>query len=197
MATKQKKFEDFLVSRCEYMRCFVAGGVVQGSKPHVQLSSKVVHMASMQLHFVPYFDCTTASRLVDIVTTSILVPADKHELIVRLNDKVDLEECNDDPNPGPSSGSGGPSSGSIGLEPADHPTLVVPPRPRKQISQEHNYLHNYGPRHLWDTICDKAVSMDTKLGAFALFLFLVGMRWLAEKTAAAATSLCRHFSLLQ
>ena len=100
MATKQKKFEDFLVSRCEYMRCFVASGVVQGSKPHVQLSSKVVHMASMQLHFVPYFDCTTASRLVDIVTTSILVPADKHELIVRLNDKVDLEERSDEPNLG-------------------------------------------------------------------------------------------------
>ena len=57
-------------------------------------------MASMQLHFVPYFDCTTASRLVDIVTTSILVPADKHELIVRLNDKVDLEEHSDVPNPG-------------------------------------------------------------------------------------------------
>ena len=85
-----KKFEHFLVSRCEYMRCFIAGGVTQGSEPHVALSKKVLGMASKQLHVMPSVDCETASRLVDIATSSMLIPADKHELMVRLNDKVDL-----------------------------------------------------------------------------------------------------------
>ena len=87
-----KKFEHFLVSRCEYLRCFIAGGVCQGSEPHVALSKKVLDMASKQLHFMPSVGCETARQLVDIVTSSMLTPADKHELMVRLNDKVDLEE---------------------------------------------------------------------------------------------------------
>ena len=95
-----KKFEDFLVSRCEYLKCVVVGGVVPGSKPHVTRSKEVLDMASRQFTFVGVVDCTTASRLVAIVTSSQMMPEDKHELIVRLNVKVDLDECADGSNPG-------------------------------------------------------------------------------------------------
>ena len=57
-------------------------------------------MAAKQLHFVGSVDNTTASRWVDIVTSSMLTPADKHDLLNHLNDKVDLEESVDDHNPG-------------------------------------------------------------------------------------------------
>ena len=192
-----KKFEDFLVSRCEYLKCVVAGGVLPGSKPHVTLSKQVLDMASRQLNVLGVVDCTTASRLVDIVTSSTMMPEDKHELIVRLNVKVDLDECADGSNPGgPSSGSGGASSGSVELAPVEHPTLAATPKKQKQISQEHHYLHNYGPAYLWEVICSKTAPLETKLSAMALFLYLLGMRWPAEKTAAAATSLCRHFTVL-
>ncbi len=59
---------------------------------------------------------------------------------------------------------------------------------------EHKFRHNYGPEHLWVVVCDRTVDLDTKLSAMAIFLYQLGMRWLAEKTAAAATSLFRHFS---
>ena len=96
-----KKFEDFLVSRCEYLKRLVAGGgVVPGSKPHVALSKKVLDTASRQFAFVGVVNCTTASRVMDIVTSSQMMPEDKHELIVRLNVKVDLDECVDGSNPG-------------------------------------------------------------------------------------------------
>ena len=64
------------------------------------LSKKVLDTASRQFTFVGVVDCTTASRLVAIVTSSQMMPEDKHELIVRLNVKVDLDECVDGSNPG-------------------------------------------------------------------------------------------------
>ena len=95
------KFEQFMEGKCEYLRCFLAGGgVCEGSEAHLSLSRKVLAVAAKQLHFVGSVDSTTASRWVDIVRTSMLTPADKHGLIIHLNDKVDLEESVDDHNPG-------------------------------------------------------------------------------------------------
>ena len=178
------KFEQFLVSKCEYMRCFVAGGVCEGSGAHLSLSNKVLAVVAKQLHFVGSVDSTTASRWVDIVTSSMLTPADKHDLIIHLNDKVDLEESVDDQNPGgPSSGSGGPSSGSVGLVPVGHTTPAATPKKSGKVAVEHKFLHNYGNERLWDVICDRTVTIDTTLSAMALFLSQLGMRWLSEKNS--------------
>ena len=94
------KFEQFLVSKCEYMRCFVSGGVCEGDGAHLSLSNKVLVVVAKQLHFVGSVDSTTASRWVDIATSSMLTTADKRDLLTHLNDKVDLEESVDDHNPG-------------------------------------------------------------------------------------------------
>ena len=75
------------------------------------------------------------------------------------------------------------SSGSVEHAPAEHPTLEATPKKQKQISQEHHYLHNYGPAYLWEVICSKTAPMETKLSAMALFLYQLGMRWLAEKNS--------------
>ena len=139
-------------------------------------------MASKQLYFMPSVACETASQLVDIVTSSMLTPADKHELMIRLNDKVDLEESTGDENPGgPSSGSGGPSSGSVGPVPVGHTTPASTPKKNGKAAQEHKFLHNYGPERLWAVICDRTVTIETKLSAMAFFLSQLGMRWLSEK----------------
>ena len=96
----------------------------------------------------------------------MLTPVDKHGLIIHLNDKVDLEESVDDPNPGgPSSGSGGPSSGSVGPVPVGHTTPAATPKKSGKGAVEHKYLHNYGPERLWIVICDKTVTLETKLSA--------------------------------
>ena len=95
------KFEQFMESKCEYLRCFLAGGgVCEGSEAHLSLSRKVLAVAAKQLHFVGSVDSTTASRWVDIVTSSMMTPEDKRVLLNHLNDKVDLEESVDDHNPG-------------------------------------------------------------------------------------------------
>ena len=95
------KFEQFMEGKCEYLRCFLAGGgVCEGSEAHLSLSRKVLAVAAKQLDFVASVDSTTASRIVDIVTSSNLTPEDKSDLLNHLNDKVDLEEPTDDHNPG-------------------------------------------------------------------------------------------------
>ena len=194
------KFEQFMEGKCEYLRCFLAGGgVCEGSEAHLSLSRKVLAVAAKQLHFVGSVDSTTASRWVDIVTSSMLTPEDKSDLLNHLNDKVDLEVSVDNHNPGvraPSSGTGRPSSGSGGFVPVEHTTLAATVKQIRKKGVDHKYIHNYGSEKLWGLILNRAVHVDTKLQAMALVLSQLGWRFPSEKTAAAATSLCRYFTVL-
>jgi hypothetical protein len=108
------KFEKFVASRSEYLECFLAGGLIEGSEKHLTLSKKVLDMVSKQLHFVPSIECTVARRLLAMTMSSSLIGTDKQELMCRLNDKVDLEEMTDGPSPLlSSSGSAEPGPGAL------------------------------------------------------------------------------------
>ena len=58
------------------------------------------------------------------------------------------------------------------------------------------YIHNYGTEQLWTCICDKQRTVDVKLQAMVVFLKRIGIKNISEKTAGAATSLCRTFTVL-
>ena len=73
---------------------------------------------------------------------------------------------------------------------------IMPAPVSTKRAVEHKFLHNYGPEHLWVVVCDRTVDLDTKLSAMALLLSQLGIRWIHEKTAASAASLCRYWSVL-
>ena len=75
------KFEQFVESRFEYMTCFLAGGMVEGSPKHNELSKMVLDLVSKQLHLVPSIDCTAARRLLAMTSSSSLLETDKQELM--------------------------------------------------------------------------------------------------------------------
>ena len=186
------RFERFMSSNLEYLKCFSAGtGVGEGSEEHLKLSKKVLTAMAKQLHFVKSVDSTTAKRWVDSVTSSMLTTDDKRDLLKHLNDKVDLEEPVDNHNPG-----GNPSSVSGGVVPALQTTLATAVKKTHKNGIDHKFIHNYGYEKLWGLICDRTVSIDIKLQLMTLFLSQLGLRFPSEKTAAAATSLCRHFTVL-
>jgi len=172
------------------VKCYVAGGVAEGSDRHRELSKKVLDSVSKQLQFVPSIDCTAARRLLAMTSSSSLLDTDKQELMCRLNDKVDLDESTD------ASSLASASSASSGPGPAGHAILAETPKKATQVLQDHKYLHNYGKQALWAIICNRSTSIDTKLSTFAIFAKSIGLRYISEKTAAAAAALCRHFSIL-
>ena len=184
-----EKFEQFVVARFEYLSCFLAGGMVEGSSKHNELSKKVLDTVSKQLHFVSSMGIDTAKRLLSKTSLSPLISTDKQELMCRLNDKVDMEADVGASSPEPS------SSGSAGPDPVGI-VLAETPKKATKLTQEHKSIHNYGTEQLWTIICSPAASIQTKLSAMALFLKTIGMRWISEKTAAACAALCRHFSIL-
>ena len=189
-----QKFEQFVQSRFEYMACFLAGGMIEGSIKHHEISKKVLDTVSKQLHFVTSMDCNAAKRLLAITSSSPLIGTDKQELMCRLNDKVDMEASVDTLSPEPSS-SGSTSSGSAGPDPVG-PVLAISPKKVTKISQVHPYIHNYGNEPMWTIVCSPTTAMQTKLSTMAVSLKAMGVRHMSEKTAAAACALCRHFSIL-
>ena len=176
------KFEQFVVSRFEYVQCFIAGGMIEGSDSHRALSKKVVDLMSKQLHFVPFIERTAAQRLLAITSSSSLIDTDKQELMCRLNDKVDLEACTDAASLGPSSSvSASSADGSAGSRPAGLAILAATPKKAPKLTQEHKYIHNYGPEQLWAIICNPSASMQTKLSTMAFFLKQIGLRYISEQ----------------
>ena len=73
-----KKFEQFVESRFEYLKCFLAGGMAEDGPKYHQISKKVLATVSKQLHFVPSMDCNAARRLLAITSSSPLIGIDKH-----------------------------------------------------------------------------------------------------------------------
>ena len=178
-----------MVKRCEYLGLMLAGGMPENGLKRTSVSSKVLHAVTQQLHNIRTMDCVAALRIQEIVNSSQMVATDKYELTTRLNDKVDLAAAKADETSGPSSGS------TITTE-----RLEQTPTGGKyyfgKSGQVHKHLHNYGTQKLWGIICDQSLSMEVKLQATAIFLKTLGVRVASEKTAAAATALCRHFSVL-
>ena len=183
-------FERFMSSNLAYLKCYSAG-TGDGSEDHVKVSKKVVTAMAKSLHFVKSVDATTAKRWVDSVTASMLIPADKHDLLKHLNDKVNLEEPVDNDNP-----RGNPSSVSDGVVPVLQTTLAAAMKKTHKNGIDHKFIHNYGYEKLWGVMCDRTVGIDIKLQLMTLFLSKLGLRFPSEKTAAAATSLCRYFTVL-
>ena len=173
------KFEQFVESRFEYMTCFLAGGMVEGSPKHNEIWKKVLETVSRQLHFVPSMDCNAARRLLAITSSSPLIGTDKQDLMCRLNDKVDMEAGVDASSPEPSS-SGSTSSGSAGPGPVGL-VLAATPKKATKLTQEHKHIHNYGNEQLWAIVCSPSASMQTKLSTMACFLKMIGSRYLSEK----------------
>ena len=173
------KFEQFVESRFEYMTCFLAGGMVEGSPRHNELSKKVLDLVSKQLNFVPSMNCNAARRLLAITSSSPLIGTDKQELMCRLNDKVDMEACVDASSPEPSS-SVTTSSGSAGPGPVGL-VLAATPKKTTKLTQEHKHIHNYGTEQLWTIVCSPSASMQTKLSELACFLKKIGLRDPSEK----------------
>ena len=122
-----EKFEQFVVARFEYMECFLAGGMVEGSPKHHELSKNVLGLVSKQLHFVSSIHIDTAKRLLSKTSLSPLISTGKQELMCRLNDKVDMEADVGASSPEPSS-SVTTSSGSAGPGPVG---LVLAATPKK------------------------------------------------------------------
>ena len=97
-----------------------------------------------------------------------------HELLWRLNDKVDLDQGTDAASPAPSSGS------------KDVPGSVQ--KKANPKAQEHKFIHAYGTAKLWLTIQNQSMSMETKLSTMALFLKQIGVKHISEQNSGSGFS---------
>ena len=187
------KLEEVANSRFEYIECMLDGGVAAGSAKHTEMSKKVVDLIMKQLHFVDSIECTAGRRLMKVIRKSPLVGLHKQELMCRLDDKVDLSAIED---------SGLAASDTSGLaaagsgEPSPDAIAIASPAKKAKPQVEHRTIHNYGTAKLWNCICDRQLTLEPKLQEMGVFMKLIGLRYFTEKTAGAATALCRHFTVL-
>ena len=169
------------------------GGMAEDGVEHNKLSKKVYDLLLKQLHFIASIECTAAQRLMEMIRQSPLVGLDKQELMCRLNDKVDLCAL-EDASLAPSGDSGLAASGSG--EPFPDAIAIASPTKKAKTQIEHRTLHNYGTERLWHRICDRALPIEPKLQEMGVFMKDIGLRYFSEKTAGAATALCRNFTVL-